>query len=94
MGPLAALSGGRMPVFHYLHEDEAADVYLYLTEYPPEVSPEHNSSDVTRARVVPAATTGSPRGPNTPRPGGDGVGITTSIVFSLATAFTFEEVKN
>jgi mono/diheme cytochrome c family protein len=26
---------GRMPVFYYLSENEAADVYLYLTLYPP-----------------------------------------------------------
>jgi len=26
---------GRMPVFYYLSEGEAADVYLYLTSYPP-----------------------------------------------------------
>jgi mono/diheme cytochrome c family protein len=26
---------GRMPVFHYLSEDEAAEAYLYLTLYPP-----------------------------------------------------------
>jgi mono/diheme cytochrome c family protein len=26
---------GRMPVFHYLSADEAADAYLYLTLYPP-----------------------------------------------------------
>ena len=26
---------GRMPVFYYLSEDEAADVYVYLTLYPP-----------------------------------------------------------
>ena len=26
---------GRMPVFYYLSQDEAADVYLYLTQYPP-----------------------------------------------------------
>ena len=25
---------GRMPVFHFLSEDEAADAYLYLTPYP------------------------------------------------------------
>jgi hypothetical protein len=24
-----------MPVFYYLSQDEAADVYLYLTQYPP-----------------------------------------------------------
>jgi mono/diheme cytochrome c family protein len=27
---------GRMPVFNYLSEDEAANVYLYLTLYPPQ----------------------------------------------------------
>jgi mono/diheme cytochrome c family protein len=27
---------GRMPVFYYLSKQEAADVYLYLTQYPPE----------------------------------------------------------
>jgi mono/diheme cytochrome c family protein len=27
---------GRMPVFHYLSQDEAADAYLYLTLYPPQ----------------------------------------------------------
>jgi mono/diheme cytochrome c family protein len=27
---------GRMPVFHYLSEEEAADAYLYLTLYPPQ----------------------------------------------------------
>jgi mono/diheme cytochrome c family protein len=26
---------GRMPVFYYLSEEEAEDVYLYLTHYPP-----------------------------------------------------------
>ena len=26
---------GRMPVFGYLSKEEAADVYLYLTQYPP-----------------------------------------------------------
>jgi mono/diheme cytochrome c family protein len=26
---------GRMPVFHYLSQDDAADAYLYLTLYPP-----------------------------------------------------------
>jgi hypothetical protein len=26
---------GRMPVFRFLTEDEAADAYLYLTLYPP-----------------------------------------------------------
>ena len=35
MGEPVALCRGRMPVFYYLSQDEAADVYLYLTLYPP-----------------------------------------------------------
>ncbi len=35
MGEPPELLRGRMPVFYYLSEDEAADVYLYLTRYPP-----------------------------------------------------------
>ena len=35
MGNPALPYRGRMPVFRYLSQDEAADVYLYLTLYPP-----------------------------------------------------------
>ena len=35
MGSPALLCRGRMPVFGYLSEDEATDVYLYLTLHPP-----------------------------------------------------------
>ncbi len=35
MGDPPILARGRMPVFHYLTPDEAADVYLYLSLYPP-----------------------------------------------------------
>ncbi len=35
MGVPPDLYRGRMPVFYYLSEDEAADVYLYLARYPP-----------------------------------------------------------
>jgi mono/diheme cytochrome c family protein len=35
MGAPPELFRGRMPVFYYLSEDEATDVYLYLTRYPP-----------------------------------------------------------
>src|ERR1019366_4117167 len=35
MGAPPEFSRGRMPVFYYLSEDEAADVYLYLARYPP-----------------------------------------------------------
>jgi mono/diheme cytochrome c family protein len=35
MGTPALPCRGRMPVFYYLSENEAADVYLYLQRYPP-----------------------------------------------------------
>jgi mono/diheme cytochrome c family protein len=35
MGPLREVSGGRMPVFSYLTDDEVAAAYLYLIIYPP-----------------------------------------------------------
>jgi mono/diheme cytochrome c family protein len=35
MGNPPTLHRGRMPVFYYLTRDEAADVYLYLTNNPP-----------------------------------------------------------
>jgi len=35
MGAPPQLLRGRMPVFYYLSEEEAEDVYLYLTSYPP-----------------------------------------------------------
>lgn len=35
-GPLALPARGHMPVFNYLGRDEVADVYLYLSTYPPQ----------------------------------------------------------
>ena len=35
MGTPAVACRGRMPVFYYLSEEEAADAYLYLSLYPP-----------------------------------------------------------
>ncbi len=35
MGTLRLTYRGRMPIFYYLSEEEAADVYLYLTLFPP-----------------------------------------------------------
>jgi mono/diheme cytochrome c family protein len=52
MGEPPMLYRGRMPVFHYLTPDEAADAYLYLTLYPP--------SEL--AILDPVATTSQPNG--------------------------------
>jgi mono/diheme cytochrome c family protein len=45
MGTPPMLYRGRMPVFYYLSEQEAADVYLYLTTYPP-AEPEDKSTPI------------------------------------------------
>ena len=42
MGTPATLCRGRMPVFFYLTDEEAADVYLYLTLYPPTEQTSHS----------------------------------------------------
>ncbi len=44
MGAPPMLYRGRMPVFYYLSEQEAADVYLYLTHYPPSDSASPNTT--------------------------------------------------
>ncbi|MGA2979083.1 MAG: c-type cytochrome [Terriglobales bacterium] len=53
MGTPASVYRGRMPVFSYLSENEAADVYEYLTQYPPT---ESGSSDQTAQKAQPDAT--------------------------------------
>ncbi len=35
MGPLSLPARGRMPVFFYIHDDEAAAAYMYLKHVPP-----------------------------------------------------------
>ena len=49
MGHPATLHRGRMPVFYYLSREEASDVFLYLTSYPP--------TQQRRAEVMAAAAT-------------------------------------
>ena len=59
MGAQPALYRGRMPVFYYLSEDEAADVYLYLTLYPPSESPSLNTA-IALSQQHPAGGGGAP----------------------------------
>ena len=51
MGAPPQLLRGRMPVFYYLSEEEAEDVYLYLTNYPPQA---YEALDATMASSGPA----------------------------------------
>lgn len=46
MGGPPQLLRGRMPVFYYLSEEEAEDVYLYLTNYPPQ---SYETADIVAA---------------------------------------------
>ena len=59
MGTPPSLYRGRMPVFYYLSEDEAADVYLYLTLYPPSESASLDTA-IALSQQGPAGGGGTP----------------------------------
>jgi mono/diheme cytochrome c family protein len=59
MGTPPTLYRGRMPVFYYLSDDEAADVYLYLTRYPPADSPRLDMT-IALTQQAPAGGGGTP----------------------------------
>jgi mono/diheme cytochrome c family protein len=59
MGTTPMLYRGRMPVFYYLSEQEAADVYLYLTTYPPSES-EDRATVIALSQQGPAAGGAAP----------------------------------
>jgi mono/diheme cytochrome c family protein len=63
MGTPPEFFRGRMPVFYYLSEDEAADVYLYLTRYPPYqwATLDSNPSSAAAAQPDPSALDGDPQ---------------------------------
>ena len=65
MGTPATLCRGRMPVFFYLTDEEAADVYLYLTLYPPT---EQRQSDSPLVAASMAMSSHSGQGPGSPSP--------------------------
>jgi len=58
MGTPPMLYRGRMPVFYYLSEQEAADAYLYLTTYPPS-EPEDKSTPIVLSKQN-ASSSGAP----------------------------------
>jgi mono/diheme cytochrome c family protein len=98
MGTPPLLYRGRMPVFYYLSEEEAADVYLYLTRYPP--SEEASSTSIVALSQQEQA---GPSGGGSASPGASlltknisaepgqpegSVGLRT-VVLSLVVAFVF-----
>lgn len=59
MGTPSMRYRGRMPVFFYLNDQEAADVYLYLSLYPPSEQASDNSVVVASLAVKPTSRTGT-----------------------------------
>jgi len=59
MGAPQLLYRGRMPVFYYLSEEDAADVYLYLTLYPPSESASPDKA-IALSQQGPAGGGGTP----------------------------------
>jgi mono/diheme cytochrome c family protein len=72
MGTPSMLYRGRMPVFYYLSAEEAADVYLYLTMYPP-------SDVVLPSPLVAASLAGN-------RPPGPGSGPAKAVAVPIVKA--------
>lgn len=70
MGTPPELCRGRMPVLYYLSEQEAADVYLYLLEYPP--TERDTSSPFAAATLVVRHASGN--GPDSPPPASPAIG--------------------
>jgi len=70
MGTPPTLHRGRMPVFFYLSKSEAADVYLYLTSYPPSqsVAPGETIAGVQQNADGTAAGGGAAAAVSTPPP--------------------------
>ena len=56
---------GRMPVFYYLSEEEAADIYLYLTSYPP-----NQGTAIVASVASPSLRTDAGKGQAGPTPPG------------------------
>jgi mono/diheme cytochrome c family protein len=86
---------GRMPVFYYLAPQEAADVYLYLSYYPP--AGEARSTAVTSSIDEPPAPPASGGGASNPNiePGAQAIearpdpGLGTSALILIACLFAF-----
>jgi mono/diheme cytochrome c family protein len=63
MGAPPSLCRGRMPVFYYLNEEEAADVYLYLTQYPPSED-KRSEAAIALSQGAPGSSSGGTAPPN------------------------------
>lgn len=95
MGEPAAACRGRMPVFYYLSQDEAADVYLYLTLYPPykfaaldpsgpPIQSDRAGSDVALTQIATASVGTDPEPPSGTASSQDfGMNLAPSLGFGL-----------
>jgi mono/diheme cytochrome c family protein len=106
MGTASSIYRGRMPVFSYLSENEAADVYEYLTHYPPAESasldqvpqpdPSNPPTDVSAALDV--ARTAPSRGSAPLEQDNSlvlpaGMGLFTTVLLALGCWITVREFK-
>jgi mono/diheme cytochrome c family protein len=100
MGSPPEFHRGRMPVFYYLSDEEAADVYLYLARYPPypwatldskiaATQPDQNAMDSSRqiSKASFPVNAGSPGVHSTATSGNAGLGVLP--VFAGFVAVTF-----
>src|SRR5271166_1348685 len=98
MGTPPMFYRGRMPVFYYLSEQEATDVYLYLTRYPPSESADRDTV-IALSQQDPATGGGTPPQqagsssflPNVPRSDQqlptEGTSLQTVVLLSAVGAF-------
>jgi mono/diheme cytochrome c family protein len=107
MGTASSMYRGRMPVFSYLSAHEAADVYEYLTHYPPAESasldqvpqpdPSNPPTDVSAALATVART--PPSRDSAPRELTEsavlpvGMGLFTTVLLALGCWITVREFK-
>jgi mono/diheme cytochrome c family protein len=98
MGTPPVFYRGRMPVFYYLSEQEAADVHLYLTTYPPSESVDRETvialshqDPAAGGRMTPPRAESSSVAPNTPLSeryeAAEGINLQTVILLSAVGSF-------
>ena len=93
MGAPPQLLRGRMPVFYYLSEEEEADVYLFLTRYPPYSYPQDQVAAldvaVFRSRPDPNTADQTPSVPETSLTRSEAVGRQNAITTTDAQMAAF-----
>jgi mono/diheme cytochrome c family protein len=100
MGTPSSAYRGRMPVFSYLSEDEAADIYKYLTRYPPvELASVNQGAETSRPGTLQTAPQAAPSQDRVPREPTEsvawwmGVGLYAAVLLGLMCWITWRELR-